>query len=134
MTPTTVNTHRALAVLGHLRSELTEPLLTGPWQDLSLHVFPTGHNALQARLQQSSCLWFVPETLPDMSGLDFIQLISDIRRADRFVLVARRYDEPTDRRACCLARTTYCVWPMAPPLFRELMESFLAPPGSDRPP
>lgn len=134
MAKTAVDPHRALAVMGDLRSELTERFLTESWHDLSLHVFPTGRAALRANLRQPVCLWFVPEALPDISGLEFIQLISEIRLADRFILIAQHYDDDSDRRASCLARTTYCVWPLAPPFFQQLMESFLAALPSDRAP
>ena len=127
-----VDQYRTVAVLGDLHAEFTERLLSSRWYDLPVLDFASGRAALRATFKQPPCLWFIPTELSDMPGADFVSMLGEIRPIDRFVLVASVYDEMEDRLASCLARTSYSVWPLAPPVFDELMASFLAtvPPGS----
>ncbi len=91
--------HRAVAVMNTLPAELSKRLMKAPCA-----------RSLPASIShRASCLadTFSPAALPvvcrrsmpDMSGLELIQLVSEVRPADHFILIAESYDEAVDRIA-----------------------------------
>jgi DNA-binding response OmpR family regulator len=89
-------------------------------EGLASEWIPTGRAALGWTPSIDAKLWLIRTKLPDMSGFELIEMLSDRLRHSVTCLVGDRYRVEEERRARCLGVSLYVGWPLNELWLRKL--------------
>lgn len=82
-------------------------------EEAGIRLFATGTDALRAIGVCPSTLWIVNIRLPDMSGVDFLELITHRLRRCRVILVGDDYSAEDELAARSAGATAYVCKPVS---------------------
>jgi DNA-binding response OmpR family regulator len=88
---------------------LVEPIRK---QRIRLTLTSTGSGALRLVPSFSDALWLVTPQLPDMNGLDLLEMLQSLRTLRSVVVVDCEYSRPHELRALQLRATQYVCKPL----------------------
>ncbi len=79
---------------------------------LRLTLTTTGSNALRLVPSFSDAVWLLSPQLPDMNGLDLLEMLHSLHRELKAVVVDNRYDPRREQRALELRAVQYVCKPV----------------------
>ncbi len=79
---------------------------------LRLTLTTTGSNALRLVPSFSDAVWLLSPQLPDMNGLDLLEMLHSLQRMLKAVVVDNRYDPRREQRALELRAVQYVCKPV----------------------
>ena len=78
------------------------------------HIFfiPSAKGALRLAREFPDALWIVSDSLPQMSGLDLIEMLQSVLNKATFFLTSEEFDPQVEVRSLCLGISGYHVKPV----------------------
>lgn len=79
---------------------------------LRLTLTTTGSSALRLVPSFADAVWLLNPQLPDMNGLDLLEMLHSLQRSLKAVVIDNRYDAQRERRALELRAVQYVCKPL----------------------
>jgi CheY-like chemotaxis protein len=79
---------------------------------LRLTLTTTGSNALRLVPSFADAVWLLNPQLPDMNGLDLLEMLHSLQRSLKAVVIDNRYDPHREQRALELRAVQYVCKPL----------------------
>ncbi len=90
----------ALAITSAPQISAVENLLGKPTQCATVHFFEHGWQAIASQAVPRGALWLFPDTMPDASGCDCIELFEYMRSSDQFLIYSATHGPSIADRFC----------------------------------